>query len=309
MQVPAGPSSIFDALEKREINARDAAVYLVINAYSNWSTGLSHKISHRKLAKIFGWDSSYPAKIVPRIIKAGFAKRVSKPHLTSIYQLTHHNCHEEDVPLDKDERPLKFAAASGKKSPLAKLVKGKISWQAFLVWMVMHKELDWGTQTGQIGHIRLQKTIGLGHKAICEAIRELGKVGLLKQLPDIPHENRAYQLFPMKMPDTKRRRKAEPYKGSPKTQKMQFDQEGWAVSHNGLYRMHRFDARIERRWDRKDTWKPLRDQLRHEIPAAIQNDFDALVQKEASGKLDIKSMIAGVKETAARAQIRNAYHK
>ena len=274
MQVPAGDHSILDALENREITATQAVAYLVANAKSNWESGRTHKLSHKKLGDIIGRSRGHMSRLVSGL--ADFAERTTKLGITSIYKLTHHLCEANEVPTDADGQPLKCAVARGAGGPVERLEAGEIELEEFLLWMVMHiRFADWGTQQAQVSIARLREATRLGEVTILKSIKRLIEVGLLKKVSKRhPHEAQCYQLYP-RMKERKDRK-------IPATARdwrdIVPDAEGWYTSFNGLWRLHHQTLEIEKRRSRqKGLWREATDKEKTEMPKKLKIDFGHIV--------------------------------
>ena len=272
-QVPAGDYSILEALEAGEITATQAAAYLVANAKSNWDSGRTHKLSHKKLGDIIGRSRGQMSRVMSGL--SDFAIRTTKLGITSIYKLTHHNCEPERVPTDSDGQPLKCAVARGAGGPVERLEAGEIDLEAFLVWMVMHiRFADWASQEVQVSVARLKQATALGEVTILKAIKSLIDVGLLEKVGKRhPHEAQCYQLYP-RMKEHKPRQIP---KATGDWRSMVADADGWYHSFNGLWRIHHQTLEIEKRRSKeKGLWREATDKEKFEMPKRLKADFKML---------------------------------
>ena len=276
MQVPAGPHSIFAALEAREITATQAATYLVTNAKSNWESGRTHKLTNRKLGDVIDRSRGHVSRIVNGL--EDYVKRTTKLGITTMYKLTHHNCEPDDVPTDPDGKPLKCAVARGAGGPVERLEAGEIDIEAFLVYIVMHIVIcDWGTQACQVSIARLSQICRLGTVTVLESIQQLETVGLLRKVGKRkPHEPQCYQLYP-KMKERKPRKSDETAPDQKDWRDMIPDKENWYQSFNGLWRIHHETLEIQKRPSRqKGVWRKATDKQRVEMPKKIKHAFAML---------------------------------
>ena len=106
LQLPFGEYSIFSDLQANRISPIEAMVALVLCYRSTWSTGLTWPTSSRALAKCLHISHRYVRDTLLKATDWIHRKRLPKGNSAGTYQITHHLCDPELVPLDKDERPL-----------------------------------------------------------------------------------------------------------------------------------------------------------------------------------------------------------
>ena len=268
-QVPVGPHSIFEAVENGEQTWTEGALYVLRHAASNWQTGAAHKrLPHRKLAKTIGRSAGHISRLFGNL--ADFVTRTSKAGITGTYQLTHHNCPQDETPTDTDGAPLFCAIAFKTGGPVEKLTQGDISLEAFWVWVTGSVLGDWKTQQLQLSISAWAKQIGMGTLTLLNAIKELESAGMLKKLERHPHQAQTYQFYPCRKPEKKRPRKLLKAKGGD----MRFDGKHY-YSHNELYRLKSDTLEIEKRPSRtRGTWRAISDRQRHAIPRKIKEAFE-----------------------------------
>ena len=113
MQVPFGTFSMLDKLMEGTEKSFDTAIYQCYNAFSNWDWGLSHSLSIRHVGKLFSVSHQYVQQAIARLTNKKWMKRLSGKYKISKFELKHHLCEDELVPLDKDGRPAKCAMPRG----------------------------------------------------------------------------------------------------------------------------------------------------------------------------------------------------
>ena len=147
MQVPCGQHSILWALGEKEVTAAEAIVYLALNHGSSWNSGMTWCTPGRYLAGLLGPGMSvrYTRSVLKRLIEKGWIIAIPMSGRRVRYRLVHHLCDAEDVPLDRDGKPLKFAVPRGDGGPFERLFAKDISWKACLVWIVNKLYSDWKT--------------------------------------------------------------------------------------------------------------------------------------------------------------------
>ncbi len=127
-QVPCGEHSIFDPEQK--VPAYEKALYLVVNEYSDWETGISHALSLRKLAGLTNVNChSQVHRGLRWLIENGWliVEGKRKSDGAYFYRVIQHKCDPQDTPVDKDGRPQKCAVPRGKGSPSQLLADGEIT--------------------------------------------------------------------------------------------------------------------------------------------------------------------------------------
>lgn len=270
MQVPCGPYSIFAALQNREVTAAEAIVYLSLNHGSSWNTGKAWYVSHRELARRLGMSTRYVRSIFDKLQEKGWLTPIPMRNKKKRYQLVHHLCDDEDVPVDGYGRPLKFAVPRGMGGPFERLYLSNISWKACLVWILLKLYSDWKTgETFPNTMIELAKLGRMRPQNVCDSVKALVAAEMLERLSE-PHEKSVFQLYPKPQPVTKEK------KAKPKSYELKTDGEHW-YSHNRKYRCCRETARIEYR-KRNGKWHSLSDHDLYKMPKAIRRDFDMAVE-------------------------------
>lgn len=278
MQVPCAEYSIFYALRKREVTAAEAIVYLSLNHGSSWDTGRAWYVSHRALAARLGMSPRRVRSILKKLEKKGWIIPIPMTHRRKRYQLVHHLCDDEDVPIDGFGKPLKFAVPRGMGGPFERLYLGDISWKACLVWIIHKLNSNWKTGETYGSTIReFAKSCRLGQSTITASRRELMEAEMLERLSK-PHERSVFQLYPKPQPKPTKKKKKK--KGKSKAYELTTDGKHW-YSHNRKYRCCRETARIEYlKGNRK--WHPLSDHDLYRMPKAIRRDFDMAVEVNRS---------------------------
>lgn len=270
LQVPVGVHSMLHAVKGGDQSAFDGMVYLGLNAFSNWDSGLSHSKSIRNLAKLFRVSPQYVQQTEKRL-EDKWIHRVSGKHKAGKFQLLHHLSAAEDTPLDGDGRPLKCAMPRGEGGIFERLEAGDIHWKSALIWMLFKEKSDWRTGiTDPISISDLQKWTRFGRSAICGYIKELMKAGMLERLPRKGNDASVYQLYPRPYPQ-KRERQPE----QERTFREMRVVNGWGYSYNHQYRINLETDEIQYRPNRKERFKRISDYHRyHEMPKAILIHFE-----------------------------------
>lgn len=273
MQVPCGEHSILSALRVGDVTAIEALVYLTLNHASTWDSGKTWRISGRELARSLGISNRYVRSALERLEAKGWISTISTSWQGKRYQLVHHRCDPEDVPVDDDGKPLKFAVPRGAGGPVERLSAGDISWKACLVWIVYKFNSDWITgETYPRTMLKLAKKCGFAPNTIVVLIQELVDVDMLHRLSK-RHEKSVFQLYPkphVKEVEPKPKRKFRKERG------ITTDGVHW-YSQNRQYRCSRETAEIEKR-KRGGKWAAVLDRDFQNIPPAIRRDFDLAIE-------------------------------
>ena len=238
MQVPCGKYSIFD-LSCHDLSSFDISVYLVINWKGDWDTGVSHGLSYQQIADILGVKHREQViRSIKRLIKAGFLKKHAKRKSdgANIYEVVHHNCAPEDVPLDKDNRPQKCAIPAKAGSPMQLMAEGKLSWRLMLQWVTSKINSDWISGIVKQTVREVNQRLRFSMQTICDNAKQLCQLGLMERLSK-PHEASEYQLYPGPYPD---RRERADYKGK-KPLPLIGD---WYYSYSKRWRFHKESLRL-----------------------------------------------------------------
>ena len=146
MQVPRGQYSVLSELAKGHLTSAEAIIYLCLNHGSTWNSGATWSMSGPYLSTILGTGMSrrYVRKILANLKEKGWIKTIEKENPSGYqYRIQHHLCDDDDVPVDRDGKPLKFAVPRGAGGPLERCFDGDISWKASLVWIVLKLRSNW----------------------------------------------------------------------------------------------------------------------------------------------------------------------
>lgn len=281
MQVPCGEFSILSALEAGDVKAPEALLYLALNHGSSWNTGRTWVLPQRALAESLGISKTYADKIIHRLEKRWVSPlKTPRGHR---YQLMHHDCNPEEVPLDRDGKPQKFAVPHGESGPFERLFAGDISWKACLVGIVLKLNSDWKTgQTHPCTMLTLAKRCRFAPNTLVKLIQELIDAGMLKRLSK-PHETSVFQLYPKPYREPEDTETPKPAQ-TPQVPK-RYDvptTETFRYSENWQYRQHRETLVIERRRGR-GKWTEISDYERAQVmPKAILRDFKMAAEANAA---------------------------
>ena len=285
MQVPCGQHSILWALGKKEVTAAEAIVYLALNHGSSWNSGQTWIMPQRPTADLIGISKAYVDKTIKRM-KNRWITAISRPR-GNRYRLVHHLCDNEDVPVDRDGKPLKFAVPRGDGGPFERLYAGDISWKACLVWIVYKLYSDWKTgETYPCTMLGLAKRCRLSSKTMIPLIKQLVDADMLHRLSQ-PQEKSVFQLYPKPYPESVARedKPRSPIADDGVTSDGKF----W-YSSKGKYRCCRETLKIEFRVNRSgEKWKPVPDQARQKIPPAVTIEFECHI----SAKQEVEQAIFG----------------
>ena len=275
-QVPKGPGSLFAELEAKNLCPFDATVLLTLNYFSDRKKGLSKYISIRDLSR---WTQTGVGRVMHSIKRLSFGWIEKKGNRrTHRYQQTYHQPTNIDAPTDflaDDEVPVedkKFALPYGDNAPIARMVRGEISWQACLVWCVLKLHSDFKTGISDpLTILELAKKTRMSTATLTKVIAELIRAGLLERLTP-KHEASIFQLYPK--PNPKKRK-------SKKTQTASH----W-VSANRKYRCCRQTFNIEKKvWGKRNKWKAITDKARAEMPKPIAEYFETEIRKQIAAQM------------------------
>ena len=279
MQVPRGQYSILSELWHGNVTAAEAVVYLALNHQSYWDTGLTWCIATRELARSLGAGMSvrYCRSVLESLENKGWIVCLPLEKKQRRYKLVHHRCDAEDVPVDNDGKPLKFAVSRGVGAPFERLEAGDISWKACLLWVIYKLHSDWNTGVTEAYTIDvLAKLCRVKRNTICELLKELEIAEMVRRL-SAARQKSMFQLYPMPDPASiKRKKQKSTFK---RVNDITTDGVHW-YSDNRQYRCHRETLAVERRRD-KGSWSALQDRERHTMPNAIQRDFDKAAEAKA----------------------------
>ena len=291
MQVPCGEHSILWALEEGAVTAAAALLYLMLNHGSSWNTGMTWNFSSRGTSKKIGLMSvRYVRSILKCLTEKGWIKPIIDGNAPRSYRLRHHLCDPEDVPIDRDGKPLKFAVPRGNGGPFESLYAGDISWKACLVWIVQKFYSDWETgETYPCTMLELARRCRFRPATAVQCIKNLTAADMMYRLSE-PHEKSIFQLYPQPFPMDSKKKSERPQSKFRKEHDITTDGEYW-YSDNGKYRRSRETLEYEHRSTPfKGVWKPVRDANLHRIPTAITQDFDRALE----AKMAISAAFGGV---------------
>ena len=121
------------------------------------------------------------------------------------YRLRHYLCDYEDVPVDRDGKPLTFAVPRGAGGPIERCMDGDISWKAALAWISLKLKSNWKAHADTAGQtesatlLELSKRIRISLRTYQNLITELTVAGMLERLT--PKSQAAiFQLYPKPFP-------------------------------------------------------------------------------------------------------------
>ena len=278
LQLPFGEYSVFSDLQANRIRPIEAMVALVLCYRSTWSTGRTWPTSSRKLAKCLHISHRYVRDVLSKAAAWIDRKRLPKGNSAGTYQITHHLCDPELVPLDKDDRPLSFAVPRGAGGVFERLFAGDIDWKAALVWLMLKLHSDWTTGiTDKNCMATLAKWVGFSKQTVCAAIKTLQEAGMLERLSE-KWECSVFQLYPKPYEKRAARRLAKRQAEKSKSREMRISGE-WRYSFNERYRLNVGTAEIQtRKVKNRGKWRPLADRERHLMPKAIHTAFDQTLE-------------------------------
>ena len=296
MQVPRGQYSVLSELAKGNLTNAEAIIYLCLNHGSTWNSGLTWNLSVRYLSNLLspGMSRSYVQKTAASLNAKGWIEAIDRDNSSgNQYRLKHHLCDDEDVPIDKDGKPLKFAVPRGPGGPLERCFDGDISWKAALAWIVLKLRSNWKAdedtagQTEKATLLELSKRCRMKNAGFQNILTELTEAGMLQRLS--PKSQPAiFQLYPKPFPKStnlKPKIRREWIKGK----EMKHDDEYW-YSDNHQYRCPRDDDRRVERRQRGGTWKRVSEHHRaQEMPNGIRRDFACAVEVHIMIKRSLKS--------------------
>ena len=274
MQVPFQIFSMLDALMEGTEKAFDAAIYQCYNAFSHWDFGKSHSLSIRHVGKLFSVSHQYVQQALSRLTKH-WMKRLSGKHKTSKFELKHHLCEDELVPLDKDGRPAKCAMPRGFGGLFERLLAGDISWKSLLIWMLLKIHSDFTTGiTEPVSIAQLRGWTRFGTTTVCDCIKELEWAGMLGKLERRPQEAQSYQLYPKPYPE--RRERAPEAERTFRGMRIEGD---WRYSYNEEWRINVETGDIQYRPKKRGTFRPASDYEKHnKMPKRMREDFEMILR-------------------------------
>ena len=282
MQVPRGQSSVLWELRDGNLTAAQAIVYLFLNHGSSWNSGATWSMSGPYLSKkLGGMSRRYVRDTLTHLDTKGWIKTIDENNPSGYqYRLRHYLCDYEDVPVDRDDKPLKFAVPRGAGGPIERCMDGDISWKAALAWISLKLKSNWKAHADTAGQteaatlLELSKRIRISLRNYQNLITELTQAGMLERLT--PKSQAAiFQLYPKPFP--------KPVQPGTEIQQetvggkvIKTDGEYW-YSYNYQYRCHRESGEVQRR-QRGGTWKRVSDFHKYqEMPQAILRDFERVI--------------------------------
>ena len=282
MPVPRGHSSVLWELRDGNLTAAQAMIILFLNHGSTWNSGATWSMSGPYLSKkLGGMSRRYVRDTLTHLDTKGWIKTIDENNPSGYqYRLRHYLCDYEDVPVDRDDKPLKFAVPRGAGGPIERCMDGDISWKAALAWISLKLKSNWKASEDTAGQteaatlLELSKRIRISLRNYQNLITELTQAGMLERLT--PKSQAAiFQLYPKPFP--------KPVQPSPEIQQetvggkvIKTDGEYW-YSYNYQYRCHRESGEVQRR-QRGGTWKRVSDFHKYqEMPQAILRDFDRVI--------------------------------
>ena len=288
MQVPRGQSSVLWELRDGNLTSAEAIILLCLNHGSTWNSGDTWSMSGPYLSRILGTGMSrrYVRDVLLSLTDKDWIQttRTDNP-LGYQYRIRHHLCEPHLVPVDLDDKPLKFAVPRGAGAPIERCIEGDISWKAALAWISLKLRSNWvanedtSGQTEKATLLALSKRCRISLPTYQKLITELTVAGMLQRLS--PKSQPAiFQLFPKPFP-----RETAP---SAKLQRewvagkeLTTDSEYWYAD-NQQYRCSReYPHDIERR-QRGGTWRIISEYEKYqEMPSAILLDFERAIDAKS----------------------------
>ena len=285
MQVPRGQYSVLSELAKGNLTNAEAMIYLCLNHGSTWNSGDTWSMSERYLSKLLspGMSKTYVHNTAKILNDKGWIEMIDADNPSgNRYRLRHHLCDWEDVPVDKDGKPLKFAVPRGPGGPLERCFDGDISWKAALAWIVLKLRSNWKAdedtagQTEKATLLELSKRCRMKNAGFQNILTELTEAGMLQRLS--PKSQPAiFQLYPKPYPKPIAPRpeiRPEWVKGKA----IKTDGDYW-FSNNNQYRCPVDDHLAIERRQRGGTWKRISEYEKHQdMPQSILRDFKEAVE-------------------------------
>lgn len=277
-QVPVGDYTIFDALRDREIPTGAAAVYLVLNEASNWSTGWTHHLSYSEIERRMGLSMPRSTIIshVQSLQSEGWIAETnhhSDKNKGNTYRLVHHNCDPLDAPRDKDGFPKKCAMPRGAGSVYDKLAAGMITWQSFLFWHLLKMLSDWTNGIVSLTYNQAREWLKFGQQTISNIKKELLSAGFFQRLSSA-FQAFTCQLFPKPYPKRRKRRQE-----NPKSMKLI---DGFYYSFNEEWRVSRDSGQIQRSEPGSSRWRHANEFELENANLKIFNDFKPIIKLATS---------------------------
>ena len=207
MQVPRGHSSVLWELRDGNLTAAQAMILLFLNHGSTWTSGATWSMSGPYLSKkLGGMSRRYVRDTLTHLDTKGWIKTIDENNPSGYqYRLRHYLCDYEDVPVDRDDKPLKFAVPRGAGGPIERCMDGDISWKAALAWISLKLKSNWKAHADTAGQteaatlLELSKRIRISLPTYQKLITELTVAGMLERLT--PKSQAAiFQLYPKPFP-------------------------------------------------------------------------------------------------------------
>ena len=295
MQVPRGQYSVLSELEKGNLTSAQAIILLVLNHGSTWNSGATWSMSGPYLSKILGAGMSrrYVRDTLANLLDKGWIETIDEDNPSgNRYRIRHHLCHPDDVPVNKDGKPLKFAVPRGPGGPLERCFDGDISWKAALAWISLKLRSNWKAHEDTAGQTEKAKLTDLARKCgislsiFHKLITELTEQGLLERLSN-QRQPAIFQLYPKPFPrpvQSAPPRRAEQIYGKP----IETDGE-YYYSHNNQYRCNRETGEIEQR-QRGGVWKRVSEYHKYQVmPKVIRRDFERCLEVKRAVESSLSS--------------------
>jgi hypothetical protein len=276
-QVPVGEHSIWSALRNREIPVGAAAVYLVLNMNSNWSTGWTRHLGYVRIGQLMGGSMPHSTIVyyVQLLEARGWIieKKVHGNKKGNTYRLVHHNCDPLDAPRDKDGLPKKCAMPIGAGSVYEKLENGEISYQAFVYWHLLKMLSCWTSGVVSLTYAQTQEWLRIGSATISKIKKEIERTGLCQRLSS-RFQAFMCQLFPKPYPKRRRRRHE-----NPKSMKLI---DGFYYSFNEIWRVSRETGQIQTREPASNRWRHANEKELELANKKILKDFKPIIELACS---------------------------
>ena len=215
MPVPRGPYSVLSELREGNLTAAEAITLLCFNHGSTWNSGATWAMSSHYLSDLLGigMSRSYVVKNLANLKKKGWIDTIDTENPSgNRYRLRHHLCEYQDVPVNKDGKPLTFAVPRGPGGPLERCFDGDISWKAALAWISLKLRSNWKAHEDTAGQteaatlLELSKRCRITLPNYQKLITELTVAGMLERLS--PKSQKAiFQLYPKPFPKPTQPRK------------------------------------------------------------------------------------------------------
>ena len=205
----------------------------------------------------------------------GVFKRLSATWKTSKFEITHHLCDSDKIPLDKDGRPLKCAVPRGTGGPFERVQAGDITWKGALIWILLKVvRSDWTTgETEPTTREWIVQWTGFGKKTVCDNIKQLVWAGMLTEAPRRHHEGTVFQLYPKPYLQRKERAPEEF-----RTWCSMRAEGHWRYSFSEQYRVNVATTDIQFRSDKNKLFRNISDKRRAEMPKSMREHFEMAIK-------------------------------